>query len=107
MTTTSETPTKTSTRLDRILATVADYFNVTRDQLVSPSRQQHIVLPRQVCMYLARKRTTCSLEEIGDVLGGRDHTTVMHGVRTIDRAVRCNDLVEKQVRQVEERLEAR
>ena len=43
-----------------------------------------IALPRQVCMYLARKCTRHSLEEIGGFFGGRDHTTVMHALRTID-----------------------
>ncbi|MCB9846123.1 MAG: chromosomal replication initiator protein DnaA [Phycisphaeraceae bacterium] len=67
-----------------IIDTVTDFYNVRVTDLQSKRRQRSIALPRQVCMYLARKHTRHSLEEIGGYFGGRDHTTVMHAVKTIE-----------------------
>jgi chromosomal replication initiator protein len=101
------TPTQ-STSLDRILTVTGDYFHVTSDQLLSPGVvRQRIAFARQVCMYLARKRTRMSLEEIGEALGGRHHCTVIHGVRVVERAVMFQDLVSRQVGEIEERLDGR
>ena len=60
---------------------------------MSKRRHKSVALPRQVCMWLARKHTRFSLEEIGGYFGGRDHTTVMHAVRTVgDRAAKDSAL---------------
>lgn len=67
-----------------IIHVVTEFFGVKMSDLQSKRRQRSIALPRQVCMYLARKHTRFSLEEIGGYFGGRDHTTVMHAVRTIE-----------------------
>ena len=53
-------------------------YNVRVTDLQSRKRTRSIVLPRQICMYLARSLTMLSLEEIGGYFGGRDHTTVLH-----------------------------
>ena len=63
--------------------TVCEYYSVTTEQLRSSRRTRSIVLPRQVCMYLGRLLTDCSLGEIGQHFGGRDHTTVMHSIDKI------------------------
>lgn len=68
-----------------IIDVVTEYFNVRLSDLQSKKRSQSIAEPRQVCMYLARKLTKHSLEEIGGHLGGRDHTTVMHACKKIDQ----------------------
>lgn len=70
--------------VDAIINVVTDFFSVKRTDLLGKRRHKSISLPRQVCMYLARKETPHSLEEIGAHFGGRDHTTVMHAVRTIE-----------------------
>jgi chromosomal replication initiator protein len=67
-----------------IVETVCNHYGVKLTDLQSKRRQKSIVLPRQICMYLARRYTRFSLEEIGGHFGGRDHTTVMHAVRTIE-----------------------
>lgn len=69
--------------IQTIINAVTDFFGVKQLELQSKRRQRSIALPRQVCMYLARKLTRFSLEEIGGHFGGRDHTTVMHAVKTI------------------------
>lgn len=67
----------------RIIETVCDYYNVTVEDIRSRKKPQNIVYPRQVAMYLCRKLTTDPLKTIGDALGGRDHTTIMHGADKI------------------------
>lgn len=67
-----------------IINAVTEFFNVKLTDLQSKRRQRSIAVPRQICMYLARRHTRFSLEEIGGYFGGRDHTTVMHAIRTIE-----------------------
>jgi len=82
-----------SSRLDRqvhiqtIVDAVTAFYNVKVTDLQSKRRQRSIALPRQVCMFFARKHTRFSLEEIGGYFGGRDHTTVMHAVRTVEERI--------------------
>jgi chromosomal replication initiator protein len=70
--------------IHNIIEAVTDHYGVKLSDLQSKRRQKSIAHPRQVCMYLARRLTRYSLEEIGGYFGGRDHTTVMHAVRTIE-----------------------
>ncbi|MCG8625680.1 MAG: chromosomal replication initiator protein DnaA, partial [Proteobacteria bacterium] len=65
---------------------VARHYSVKPDELLSRRRTQDIVRPRQVAMYLAKNLTRCSYPEIGRHFGNRDHTTIMHGVRVIEKA---------------------
>ncbi len=76
---------KPQVTISNIIETVTAFYGVKLTDLQSRRRQKSIALPRQVCMYLARRHTRFSLEEIGGYFGGRDHTTVMHAVKTIDR----------------------
>ena len=64
-----------------MLAAVARHFAVTVDDLRGKSRNHQIAWARQVAMYLLREETDASLFAIGRQLGGRDHTTIMHGIR--------------------------
>jgi len=70
--------------ITEIIDVVTNYYDVRLADLQSKKRSQSITLPRQICMYLARKLTRHSLEEIGGHLGGRDHTTVLHAFGKID-----------------------
>ncbi len=82
------TPKKQLTISD-ILQAVTEQYNVRSADLLGKRRHRSISFPRQLCMYLAREHTPMSLEEIGGYFGGRDHTTVLHAVRTIQK--QCND----------------
>jgi chromosomal replication initiator protein len=60
---------------------VARFFNRSAEKLLSPDRSQNMALPRQLAMYILREDVTVSLPQIGEVIGGWDHTTVMHAIR--------------------------
>lgn len=70
--------------MDNIQKTVADYYKIKVADLFSKKRTRAIARPRQVAMWLSREVTSHSFPEIGDAFGGRDHTTVIHAVKTID-----------------------
>ena len=72
-------------KIDDILKVISRHYGVTRGDILSERRNRSIVLPRQVGMYLAKRLTARSLPEIGRRFGGRDHTTVLHAIRKIER----------------------
>jgi chromosomal replication initiator protein len=95
-------PTKIS--IERILHEVAAYFELRIDDLVGPRRNRYIARPRQICMYLARDLTDMSLPQIGDALGGRDHTTIMHGCDKISALFEKSDEIRRQVLELKTKL---
>ena len=70
--------------IEEIQRKVAEHYNVRFSDMIGPKRVRTIARPRQVAMYLAKQKTTRSLPEIGRRFGGRDHTTIMHGIRKIE-----------------------
>jgi chromosomal replication initiator protein len=84
-------------RIDDILKVVGRHFNVGRTDLLSPRRARSVVVPRQIGMYLAKKMTARSLPEIGRRFGGRDHSTVLHAVRTIEDQIKTDDRLAREV----------
>jgi len=70
--------------IEEIQRKVAEHYNIRLSDMIGPKRLRNIARPRQVAMYLAKQMTHRSLPEIGRRFGGRDHTTIMHGVRKIE-----------------------
>ncbi len=70
--------------IEEIQRKVAEHYNIRLSDMIGPKRLRNIARPRQVAMYLAKQLTARSLPEIGRRFGGRDHTTIMHGVRKIE-----------------------
>jgi len=70
--------------VEEIQRKVSDHYNIRLSDLIGPKRVRTLARPRQIAMYLAKSMTNRSLPEIGRRFGGRDHTTVMHGVRRIE-----------------------
>ncbi|MBT8459854.1 MAG: chromosomal replication initiator protein DnaA [Boseongicola sp.] len=70
--------------VEEIQRKVSDHYNIRLSDLIGPKRVRTFARPRQVAMYLAKTMTSRSLPEIGRRFGGRDHTTIMHGVRKIE-----------------------
>ncbi|MEE2908736.1 MAG: chromosomal replication initiator protein DnaA [Planctomycetota bacterium] len=90
------------TTIQEILNTISSYYGLRITDLLSKRRHKSIALPRQIGMYLARKHTRFSLGEIGGYFGGRDHTTVMHAIRSIDSRRTGDRHLDDEVRRLEE-----
>ncbi len=73
-----------------IMQTVSDYYGLTLDDMTGPTRKREITVPRQIAMYLTREMTGMSLPQIGNVFGGRDHTTVLHSCKTVEANMKAN-----------------
>ncbi|HEY46525.1 MAG: chromosomal replication initiator DnaA [Anaerolineae bacterium SM23_ 63] len=90
--------------VERIIAVVARQFGIEVDRLLSRERSREVALPRQVAMYLMREETSASLPQIGEALGGRDHTTVIYGYDKITNLMETDDVLRRQVLLVREKL---
>lgn len=89
---------------DQIVSTVAKAFGITKEQLFGRGRTRKIALPRQIAMYLMREEANASLPQIGETLGGRDHTTVMYACAKVADLIERDDLLRRQVFQIRDQL---
>ena len=83
--------------IENIQKTVASYFTISLNEMLSPRRSRSLVRPRQIAMYLAKKLTTKSLPDIGRQFNNRDHTTVIHAVKTIEKLISNDQNFKKSV----------
>ena len=91
--------------IDKIQTAVCDYFNLTRETLVSPSRKRQIVQARQIAMYLCRTLiSNCSLSVIGSEIGGKDHATVLHACTTVSDLMSTDRIFKQYVCDIERML---
>jgi chromosomal replication initiator protein len=88
----------------KIIELVAKEWQVSMDALIGRDRSHKIAQPRQVAMYLIRKRTDASLPQIGDALGGRDHTTVMYAIDKIEGEMDTKTDLRKRINNIEREL---
>jgi chromosomal replication initiator protein len=88
-------------RIEHIQKAVCLHFHCSVVDMCSPRRMGGLVRPRHIAMYLARKLTIRSLPEIGRLFGGRDHTTVLHAVRRIEKLRAEDPAVDEQIKTVE------
>ena len=86
--------------VDKIQNVVSNYFNISLNEMLSQRRSRPLARPRQIAMYLAKKMTTRSLPEIGRRFANRDHTTVIHAVKTITRLSEQDDEMKKSLSQI-------
>ena len=86
--------------VDKIQNVVSNYFNIPLSEMLSQRRSRPLARPRQIAMYLAKKLTTRSLPEIGRRFANRDHTTVIHAVKTITRLSEQDDEMKKNINQI-------
>ncbi|MDC0511656.1 chromosomal replication initiator protein DnaA [Pelagibacteraceae bacterium] len=90
--------------VDKIQNVVSNYFNIALSEMLSQRRSRPLARPRQIAMYLAKKLTTRSLPEIGRRFANRDHTTVIHAVKTITRLSEQDDEMKKNIIQIKSLL---
>ncbi len=90
--------------VDKIQNTVSNFFNISLNEMLSQRRSRPLARPRQIAMYLAKKMTTRSLPEIGRRFANRDHTTVIHAVKTISKISENDDEMKKNIVQIKAML---
>jgi chromosomal replication initiator protein len=88
----------------QILSAVARHYRLAEGQLTGPSRAKAVSVPRQLAMYLIRQETGASLPEIGQLLGGRDHTTILHGFGRIESQIEIDEALRRDWLAIKERL---
>jgi len=93
--------------VDRISYVVAEYFQISIEDILGKSRQKDIALARQIAMYLAKKYTRCSLKKIGTLIGGRDHSTVIHAINNISELIKTEMNIKKMVENINKGIYAR
>jgi chromosomal replication initiator protein len=97
-------PRRNEVKPEEVVRRVADVFGVEVDRLLGRGRSREVVLPRQIVMYLLREEANYSLPQIGEALGGRDHTTVMYGCDKINDMLERDDRLRRQVIEIREQL---
>ncbi len=90
--------------VDKIQNVVSNYYNISLNEMLSQRRSRPLARPRQIAMFLAKKMTTRSLPEIGRRFANRDHTTVIHAVKTITRLSEQDDEMKKSIDQIKSLL---
>jgi len=98
--------TGTNHKQDRslLLHVVADYFNLSAEELISKKRDRKTVLARHVAIYLMREENNCSLSEIGKELGGRNHATILHGYEKIASDLNIHPNLSNQILEIKEKI---
>ena len=87
-----------------IITTVAEHFGITNIEIASQRKTKEIVYPRQIAMYLCRNLTDVPLQNIGNYLGRRDHTTVMHGIEKISTDLKTNEQLNSTIETLKKKL---
>ena len=90
--------------VDKIQNIVSRYYNITLTEMLSQRRSRPLARPRQIAMYLSKKMTTRSLPEIGRRFANRDHTTVIHAVKTISKLSESDEEMKKNLLQIKDIL---
>jgi chromosomal replication initiator protein len=86
--------------IPQVLDAVTNFYGVTLEELKGPARSRRVVLPRQIAMYLLREEAKLSFPQIGAELGGRDHSTVMHGYEKIATHIAQDGALRREVLQI-------
>jgi chromosomal replication initiator protein len=97
-------PRRSTVQPDEIIRRVAKSFGISLDRMLSRDRSREVALPRQIAMYLLRQEANCSLPQIGEALGGRDHTTVMYACQKVEGMLEEDDHLRRQVIELREQL---
>ncbi len=97
-------PGKKVVRPSEIIRAVVGHFNIRKEELVGRRRTKDIVIPRQILVYLLREEVDLPYKQIGDELGGRDHTTIMYDYNKVRGLLLKNDLIHQEITQIKNKL---
>lgn len=89
----------------KVIAEINQYFNIKMAEMTGPKRNKQLVLPRHLAMYILYEECKLPYERIGELLGGRDHTTIMHGVEKISEAVNRDREVQRMLIEIKQALQ--
>ncbi len=87
-----------------IIEVVSEHFGVDKEDITSKKRNSEFVMPRQIVMYLCRELTDTSLVNIGKILGKKDHTTVMHGIKKVTEELAINDELRNKIEIIKKKI---
>lgn len=90
--------------VDFIIKIVTDHFNLAEDAIISKRRQNSIAFPRQICMYLCKELTGLSTTDIGEKLGNRDHSTVIHGCAKIEEKLKVDNSLQNTIEVLKKKI---
>jgi len=90
--------------VDRISYVVAEYFKISIEDILGKSRQKDIALARHVAMYFAKQYTECSLNTIGSLMGGRDHSTVTHAINNVENLLKTKQEMKKIIESINKEI---
>ena len=88
--------------LEKVLKTVAKHFSIPLQDLRSKKRLKYIACARQIAFYLMKKHTISSLQAIGNYVGGRDHSTVIHAIMKIEKQLETNTPLKQKLKMIEQ-----
>ena len=88
----------------KIVNIVADYYNLTPSQITGKDRSGQIVLARHLAMYLIRKHLDVPLKKVGELFGGKDHTTVMSAITKVDKELKTNPQLQSALNDLEKKI---
>jgi len=89
---------------EEVLERVASFYELRTQDLKGSRRLKEIVYPRQVCVYLLREEMGLPYKRIGEILGGRDHSTIMHDYKKIDKEILDNEMMSREVKNIKDKL---
>jgi len=89
---------------DQIIETICEFYGIKATQLKGKKRDAFLVRPRHVCMYLLKEEGQLTFAEIGNVLGGRDHTTVMHAVGKIEDMLKSSENTQEEIGSIKQKM---
>ena len=90
--------------IDTILNIVSEHFNIKKEDVLSKSRKKDIAVPRQIAMYLIREELKLTFPNIGEALGGKDHSTVMHAWNKIKKELLSNYTLEQDITLIKNKI---
>jgi len=88
------------TTIEKIQNVTSNFYSINLQEMLSQRRSRPLARPRQIAMYLAKKLTTRSLPEIGRKFANRDHTTVIHAVKTVEKLYQNNEEIKKNIEEI-------
>lgn len=100
----NSTKPKKTVMIKDIVKTVSDFYNVDEESIYNKTRRKEVVRPRQVIMYILREDFSVSFPSIGDKLGGRDHTTVIHSYEKIKEEIKTDSVLTQEITQIRSML---